>query len=145
MVQEKKKKVDVVTTVALVGGVTALGVGAYLMFKKPAGAAPGDEIIASFRFDYLGDGGTYTIQLRLGSHNRIGVIDWFIAKPGLVWFKNIELPEPDTYEDELECIIPDGAPAARYDAEASIRTPDMSQDDRLIRIFKDEAVTIRED
>lgn len=140
MVQEKK--VNWVPVAAVGIGVATVGLGVYFWTKKPPGVSPGGVVRARFKFDYLGEGGTYVIQLRLGYHRLPG---WFDPEEGLLWYKEIELPEPGTYEDDLECVIPDGAPARTYDAEGSIRTPDIPPEDRLLRVFIDKAVTVREE
>jgi hypothetical protein len=142
MVQEKTKT-DWLVPTALILGTTGIGFGLYFYFKKPPGLSPGEQFTAHFKFNYLGESDNFVIQVRLGSHNRVGGADWFIAKPGLYWPLDISLPSPDTYEFDIECPIPDGAPAATYDAEAAIRTPGMSPDDRIVRVFKDDAITIR--
>jgi hypothetical protein len=149
MVNATKK--DWIPTVATIGGIAAVGIGVYFWMKnKPKGVSPGEVILAKFKFDYLGnENGTYILQVRLGSHNRVGGIDWFISKPGLVWTQEIELdavPEGQskvTYTNTVKCKIPEGAPAATYDAEASIRTPEMSEDDRIIRVFTDNEIVIK--
>lgn len=136
-----EKEKDWVTPVAVLGGGAALALGALMIFKKPPGFDPGDVFIAKFKFDYIGDGGLYVIQVRLG-YKRTSF--WFDPEEGLLWHEQVELPVSDTYNFELECVIPDGAEARTYDAEGSIRTPYMTSEQRLIRVFKEKAITIRE-
>lgn len=133
---------DRTTLIVGAGAVAMAGLGIYLWMRKPPGVSPGEKVIAHFKFDYLGDGGLYTIQMRLGYHR---LANWFDPEEGLLWYYDINLVEPDTYEFDLACLIPDGTPARTYDAEASIRTPDMPPEDRLIRVFKDKAVTVRKE
>jgi len=140
--QEVKEKVDVVPVLAVGLGAAALGLGLYFYTKKPAGVEPGGTIRCHFKFDYLGEGGTYVLQVSLG-HVRV-VEPWFDHIAGLTKGKEIELLGPDTYEEDLDFDIPIGTTPATYDAEALIRTPEMDWLDYLIKKVTKGAITVRE-
>lgn len=137
-----KEKRDWVPVAAVGVGVAAVGVGLYLYTRKPPGVDPGGAIRARFKFDYLGDGGTYVLQVSLG-HVRV-VEPWFDHIEGMTWYREVELPGPDTYEEDLDFEIPIGTTPATYDAEALIRTPEMDWLDYLIKKVTKGAVTVRE-
>lgn len=137
----EEKKVNWVPVVAVGVGVTAVGLGYYLYTRKPPGVEPGGDVRARFKFDYLGEGGDYVIQVSFGILYPLDIFDHI---EGMTWQREIELAGPDTYEFDLDCEIPPGTAAKQYDAEALIRTPEMDTFDYLIRRFTKRAITVRE-
>jgi len=132
------------TAVAVVGGVAAVGVGAWFLMKKPPGVSPEDVVEANVNFDYLGEGGSYVVLVRFGYHR---IASWFDPEEGLDRFmQSVNPSEPDHYEIAIDCLIPVGTPARTYDAEVSILTPSMEPgQDWIIRAFIDKAITVREE
>ena len=112
-----------------------VGLGAYLMFR-PHGARPGEDIKATFEFDYYGDGGMYILQISLGKIWPLGIFDHI---DGMTWERNIELSvlddegheleRPIRFKEEVEFTLPLGTKPQRYDAEAGIRVPGSNQFD----------------
>jgi len=133
------KKKDWVTPVAVVGGGAVLVVGAVLLFKKGPHVPPGGVIEATFKYKYNGDQGDYVLQVSLG-HVRIG--EWFDHIEGLTWTKEINLTEAGAYEEELECPLPEGIAEKTYDAEALIRTPEMSEFDYIVKLVAKSAIVV---
>lgn len=133
MVETKKK--DYTTAVVVAGGVGALALGAWLMFR-PKGAKAGDNITATFEFDYYGDGGMYILQVSLG---RIWPFSIFDHVEGMTWARNMELSvldaegneleRPIRFKEELEFELPLGIKPKKYDAEAGIRVPGSEEFD----------------
>ena len=147
MVETKapEKKGDKLSAVAVAIGGVGIAAGLYFYMKKPAGVDIGDTIRAHFGFDYLGGGGNYILLVRFGYHRLSGLITWFDPEEGLDRYtKPVALSGPDSYEFDVDCILPDGTPARTYDAEGSILTPDMQPgQDWILRVFKDKAITVR--
>ncbi len=124
MVSSKK---DYTTPIVILGAVGAMGLGAWLMFR-PKGAKGGETVTADFKFDYYGNGGTYILQISLGTIWPFSIFDHI---EGLTWEKNIELSVYDTagqklerpihFNEEIEFRLPLGTLPRRYDAEAGIR------------------------
>ena len=141
-----EKKTDWVVPTAIVLGGTGIIAGLYFYTKKPPGIDPGDKIRAHFTFDYLGDGGAYILLVRFGNHRISTLFDWFDPVGGLEFTRSVNLSGPDSYEFDVDCVLPDGTPARTYDAEGSVLTPDMQPgEDYLLRVFKDKAITVRKD
>ncbi len=138
--EKEERKVDLVPVLAVGVGAVAVGLGLYFYTKKPPGVEPGGEIRCHFKFDYLGEGGTYVLQVSLG-HQYVVVFDHV---EGLTFYKEIELPGPDTYEEDLDFDLPIGTEPDIYDAEALIRTPEMHWLDYLIKKVTKGAITVRE-
>jgi len=139
-VEEKKK--DWVPIAAIGLGGVAIAASLFFFMKKPPGVDPGGEVRAHFSFDYLGEGGTYILQVSLG-HVRI-MEPWFDHVEGMTWYKEVELPGPDTYGFNFDFDIPAGTDAGTYDGEALIRTPEMDWLDYLIKKVTKGAITVRE-
>lgn len=139
-----EKKVDWVPVAAVGMGAVAVGLGLYFYMKKPPGVSPGEVVRAHFAFDYLGEGGDYVLLIRFGYHR---LPEWFDPEEGLDrYMLDVSLPGPDTYEFDVDCVIPDGTPARTYDAEGSILTPEMEPgQDWILRVFTDKAITVREE
>jgi hypothetical protein len=62
-----EKQTDWVTPVAVIGGGTALAVGAYFMLKGKKTVKPGDKLKVTFKFEYRGSGGAYLLRVALGN------------------------------------------------------------------------------
>lgn len=134
------EKTDILTPVAIVGGVAAIGFGTWWLMKKGAGVSPGESLFAHFKFDYEGAGGTYVLQVYFG-HSLVGA--WFDH----VWGCSMEvtLDRSDTYEFDLLCDIPEGTKAGKYDAEALIRTPEMDEFTYFVKHITEGAITVRKE
>ena len=147
MVETKalEKKTDWLVPTAVVLGGAGIAAGFYFYMKKPPGVDPGGKVRAHFVFDYSGDGGTYILLVRFGYHRISGLFDWFDPEEGLDRYtKSVSLPGPDSYEFDIDCVIPDSTPARSYDGEGSILSTDMQPgQDWLLRVFKDKAITVR--
>jgi len=142
-VAPEKKSDWLVPAAVFIGGAGIAG-GLYFYMKKPPGVDPGDKVRAHFSFGYQGNGGSYILLVRFGYHRISGLFDWFDPEEGLLFSKQISLPVPDSYEFDVDCVIPDGTPARSYDAEASILSLDMQPgQDWILRVFKDKAITVR--
>ncbi len=139
-----EKKRDIVPLVALGVGGVAVAAGLYFFTKKPTGVDPGAGLTALFSFDYLGEGGTYVLQIGLG-HLRFGIFD---NVDGLRFRIEVELPKPEVkprhWEFTLGIVLPMGTEPGTYDAEALIRTPGMDVDDYIVRTRTEGAVVVRE-
>jgi len=142
-----KEKKDWLPVAAIGIGGAGLALGLYLYMRKPAGVSPGGKVRAHFSFDYLGEGGDYVLLVRFGYHHLSGLIDWFDPEEGMDrYMLEVSLPGPDTYEFDVDCQIPDGAPARTYDAEGSILAPEMEPGQEwILRVFTDKAITVREE
>lgn len=138
MAEKIEKKKDIFPALAITAGIAAAGVGLYLYMKKP-GLPPGGTIRCHFTFDYVGEGGTYVLQVWFGD-NFPG--QWFIHVFGCTM--QVTLPGPGTYEYDLLCDIPLGTKAQTYDAEALIRTPDMAEFDYLAKDVQDGVIEVIE-
>lgn len=140
-------KKDWVPVAAVGVGAAAIGLGVYFWTRKPPGVSPGEVVRAHFKFDYLGEGGNYVLLVRFGYYQPPYMPFGFDEEEKMGHHTlEITLPEPLTYEFNLDCVIPDGAPARTYDAEGSILTPEMEPGkDWIIRVFKKGAVTVREE
>lgn len=117
-----EKTRDWVPAVAVGVGAVAVAGGLYLFMKKPSGVDPGGSFVAKFNFTYLGEGGTYILQISLG---RIIIGNIFDHVEGLTWTLEVELPDPGEFEFEVECPLPQAVDPKTYDGEALIRTPEM--------------------
>lgn len=135
-------KRDWVPAVAIVLGGGALALGLYFYTKKPPGVSPADIIRARFTFDYLGGGGTYVIQVSFGRIYPFGIFDHV---QGLTWEREIELPGPDKYVEDLDCELAMAIEPGSYDAEALIRTPEMDPFQYIIKFLTQEAINVREE
>ena len=132
MVESKR---DTTTPIVLAGAIGAMGLGAWLMFR-PKGPKPGDKIIATFGFDYHGDGGLYILQVSLGKIWPLGIFDHL---EGMTWHREMtlsildeesnELERPIHFKEELEFQLPAGTKPQRYDAEVGIRVPGSEEFD----------------
>ena len=142
-VKEKEKKVSWLPIAAVGVGVAAVGFGLYFYTKKPPGVYPRDIIRAHFKFDYLGDGGDYVLLVRFGWRGVFG----FDPEEGMdKYMLAVSLPEPDTYEFDIDCEIPMGAKPSTYDAEGSILTPEMVPgQDWIKRVFADKVIVVKEE
>lgn len=138
---EQKEKRDWVVPAAVVGGTVAVGAGLYFYMKKPKGLDQGDVLLARLRFVYLGDAGTFVMQVSLGS---VVVGDFFNHIEGLTWSRELDLPGPEEYTEDLECPLPEAIKARTYDAEALIRRPDMAPFTYLIKDVRKRVITVRE-
>jgi len=140
---EEKASNWLLPAAVIVGG-TGIAVGLYFYMRKPPGVDPGDKVRAHFGFGYQGNGGSYILLVRFGYHRISGLFDWFDPEEGLLFSKQISLPGSDSYEFDVDCVIPDGTPDRSYDAEASILSLDMQPgQDWILRVFKDKAITVR--
>lgn len=139
MTEQKEKKDWVVPAAVAVGAVGIVG-GLYLFLRKPKGLDPGDILLASFQIVYLGDAGTFVIQVSLGS---VVVGALFNHIEGLTWTREVDLPGPGEYSEDLECPLPEAIKARAYDAEALIRTPDMKPFTYLIKDVRKDVITVR--
>ncbi len=139
MAQQTEQK-DWIPPVAI--GLGAVGlIGGYILYtRRPRGVDPGDTVIARFRFDYLGAGGAYVLQASFG---RLYFGKIFDHVEGLTWETTVALPEPGSYQFDLECPLPQGIETRKYDAEALIRTPDMGQFDSLLKLYSAGAIIVR--
>ena len=127
--------------VAVAGGGALLAGGLFLFLRKP-GVSPGGLVRATVKFDYLGEGGLYVIQIRLGTILWDLGFQWFKPKEGMIYTLDIELPGPDSYEFEVDCRIPEGADEGTYDGECQIKTPDMAEDEYIIRELSQDVVKV---
>ena len=139
----EKEKRDWIPAVAVGVGGAGIALGLWLYLRKPPGIVPGDEFTAVFHFDYVGAGGPYYLQVRLGRHHTIPT-NWFTAEAGLIWTLDVNLPVAGTYEFEIICRIPDAARPNEYDAEASIHAIGSDSSDYIIRVFKDRVIKVLE-
>jgi len=135
----EQKKDWVVPAAVAVGAVGVAG-GLYLFLRKPKGLDPGDVLLARFNIVYLGDAGTFVIQVSLGS---IVIGDFFNHIEGLTWTREVALPGPGEYSEDLECPLPEAIKARAYSAEALIRTPDMDPFTYLIKDVRSDVITVR--
>ncbi len=126
---------DTGTIIAVGAGALTLGVGIFFLTKKPKGVDPGDTMIARFTFDYLGAGGTFVTEISIGTLHSIGPIDIFDHITGLTWSKEVELPGPNSYVEDLVFRLPDALEDRKWDTEALIRTPDMDEHDCIVRVW----------
>jgi len=140
MVPVKEK--DWITPVAVVGGAGLLAAGIWMFTKKPPGTPGGTSFTAHFTFDYNGDGGSYIIQVSLGSV--IVASPWFDHVEGLTWQQQINLPSPGPYEFDLECDLPLAATPGVYDTESGIREAGSNWLDFEIVVRQKGAVRITE-
>ena len=135
---DEKKKGAGLAVVAIVGG-GLLGWALAKGFKPPVPpVVPQETVRAHFKFDYLGEGGAYTLQNSFG-HIVGDIFDHVLE---MTWSEDVNIPTPGTYEMNVDCQIPIGAPPKPYDAEALIRTPEMHQLDYLIKKITSEAITV---
>lgn len=134
---------DWVPAVTIGLGAIGIGAGIYFFLKRPEGVLPGDTVRASFSFDYLGLGGSYVLLVRFGWRYPIG--GGFNPEEGLDrYMRNITLSGPDTYQLDVDCLIPDTVKASTYDAEGSILTPTMLPgQDWIIRHFADKVFEVK--
>jgi hypothetical protein len=139
-VKAKAQEKDFITPAAMVLGVGALGLGVYFLFKKPAGVSPGDVAVARVGFKYLGAGGDYHLQIRLGD---VKTQSWFVEQAGFVWGEGITLDGPNDYKAEISCEIPSGARKASYGAEFAIQTIGMQPWEHIVRVLVDNALEVR--
>lgn len=137
---KEEKKADWLPVVAIGLGAVGVGAGLYFWAKKPKGVDPGSSFIARFKFDYLGQGGIYVIQLSLGN---ILIGNWFDHVEGLTWSNEITLPGLAAYTKDLICKLPEGLTPQKFDAEALIRTPTMSTFDYLIKVVIKDFIEVR--
>lgn len=141
---ETKTK-DWVTPVVIVLGAVGITTGLYIALRKPLGISPGKSFQATFKFDYLGEGGTYILQVHLGKIYLGGIFDHV---EGLGWSKEVLLAGPDSYEFSFECTLPMGTASKTYDGEAGIRLPgpwDPPYDYIAGPIYKEGAVQVRKE
>ncbi len=131
---------DWVPAVAIAAGAVGLAAGIYFYTKKPRGVDPGDVVVAHFKFDYNGTGGAYVLQVSFG---RLLIGEFFDHIEGMTWETTVALPEPSTYEFNLECPLPQAAETRTYDAEALIRTPMMGRFDYLVKALTKSAIAVR--
>jgi len=113
-----EKKADWLVPTAIVVGGVGIAAGLYLYLKKPMGIDPGGSFNVTFKFNYLGDGGTYILQVHLGRLYIGGIFDHV---KGLSWSKSVVLPGPDSYEFSFKCDLPMATTPESYDGEAGIR------------------------
>ena len=137
---KEEKKADWLPVVAIGLGAAGVGAGIYFWAKKPKGVDQGATFIARFKFDYLGQGGIYVIQLSLGN---ILIGNWFDHVEGLTWSNEIILAGPATYTKDLTCKLPEALAPQKFDAEALIRTPTMSTFDYLIKVVIKDFIEVR--
>lgn len=145
------KTKDYLTPVVAVAGVGALGLGAWLMFKK-RGVSPGSTVEAVFIFDYNGDGGDYIFELSLG---KIWPLNIFDHDPGLTWSGQMrlsvydaeghELSRPIHFNVTLPIELPEGIAAKTWDVEAGIRLPGTEAHEFIwgTRVMLDNALVVK--
>jgi len=136
-----KEKRDLLVPAAIAMGVAGVGLGLYFFTKKPEGVDPGDTVLARFKFGYVGSGGLYTFQVWFGAEVLGG---WFNHVIG-PFLSEAPLDEPGPYEIDVECLIPMGTGAQKYDAESLIRIPGMGEFDYLpgTKIITTGAINVR--
>lgn len=138
-------KTDWVTPAVIVLGAGGIAAGLYFALKKPPGVSPGESFEVTFKFDYLGDGGAYVLQVHLGKLYTGGIFDHV---EGLSWSETVTLPGPDSYEFSFVCDLPMGTDPKTYDGEAGIRMPNIPWDPPYNYlagpIYKNGAVQVRE-
>lgn len=139
-----EKKTDWVTPAVIVLGAGGIAAGLYFALKKPPGISPGESFKVTFKFDYLGGGGTYILQVHLG---KLYLGQVFDHVEGLGWSKQVTLPGPDSYEFSFNYPLPMGTDPKTYDGEAGIRLPDIPWDPPYNYLFgpvyKSGAVEVR--
>lgn len=146
MAEKVAEKKDWVTPVALVSGAALLGVGAYLVLKKPSVIRPGDKIQAVFAFKYTGTGGDYAFQVSFGE--QIFDTGIFDHVPNLVFPFDVHLSEAKSYSIPLLITLPVGIGAGKYDCEAIIATPPLhaniftGQYDYLVKHYLNNGLTV---
>ena len=120
MVQTKapEQKTDWLVPTAVILGGAGIAAGLYFYMKKPPGIDPGGSFDVTFKFDYLGEGGSYILQVHLGRLYIGGIFDHV---EGLGWSKSVILPGPDSYEFSFKCDLPMATAPKTYDGEAGIR------------------------
>jgi hypothetical protein len=141
------------TPYLIAGGVGALGVGAWLMFRSKGGVKPGGEVEAEFKCDYYGSGGLYIMQVSIGII-RLGIFDhlegmtWEREFEISVYDKNgVELERPIKVREKMSFDLPMGTrPNVSYDAECGIRLPGSSQFSFIegTRLLIDNAIYVEE-
>ena len=137
---EQRVKKDWLVPAAVVVGTVGIGAGLYFYTKKPKGLDPGDILLARFNFVYLGDVTRVVIQVSLGS---IVIGNVFNHIEGLTWSREIDLPGPDEYSEDLECPLPEATKARVYDTEALIRRPDMAPFTYLVKDVGKAVIRVR--
>jgi hypothetical protein len=148
MAETRKKDRDIVTPIAVTAGAVAVGAGLYFYMKKPKGVDPGDVIMASFSFDYYGNGGSYILQVSLGN---LIVGGWFDHVEGLTWTLDIMLPKPEEvyqrWTFNVPCPLPQAVEPGTYDAEAMIKLPGMGDYDYIdgTKVLTENAINIRKE
>lgn len=139
----KKEKTDWLPLAAVGLGGAGLAAGLYFFMKKPPGIDPGDSFTARFKVTYAGPPGqTYVIQVSLGE--KWPLVPLFDREETIpVFTAEVQTTGEISYEWDLVCELPETAKPHKYDAEALIRTPEMSDRDYLIKVYKEEAVVVR--
>lgn len=142
---------DYITPVVTVAAVGALGLGAWLMFKK-RGVSPGATVEAVFSFDYNGGGGVYIFELSLGTIWPFNIFDHI---PGQTWSGQMqlsvydaeghELSRPIHFNVKIPIKLPEGIAAKTWDVEAGIRLPGTEAQDFIegTRILVDNALVVK--
>jgi len=115
----------------------ALGLGVFLLMGKPAGASPGDIVVATLTFDYSGDGGDYELMVRFGYGEFVE--EETMGQHMLLTY----IPESDSYTYSWDVVIPVDAMPGSYNAEGSILMPGMIPGEEwIIRAFQKNAITV---
>ena len=139
------KKVNWVPIAACVGGGGVLALGIWLALRE-VGVKPGGTIRAHYKFDYIGEPteepANYVLQVRLGWMVWGEPIPWFTPTEGMLWTLPISITGPGEVEFDVDCLIPMGASARIYDAEAQIKHPDQEESQYIIRELYDNAVKV---
>jgi len=144
---ELKEKKDWLVPTAVVLGGAGIAAGLYFYMKKPPGVDVGDVIRAHFKFDYSGEGGSYRLLVRFGWYQPWYMPTGFDQEEGMDRYtKEVNLQGPDSYEFDLDCVIPTGVKASTYDAEGSILSLGMEPGkDWIERVFAKNVFTVRKD
>lgn len=99
----------------------------------------GEPMTATIKARYLGSGGIYNVQVRLGYREG----KEFFPEAGLEWAEEVRVGEADVYEFDVTCLLPFMAPVGRYDAECLIRIPNLPDlESRQAIGRRDNAVTV---
>lgn len=142
-IQEQKYKKDWLMPTAVVLGGAGIAAGLYFFMKKPPGVDPGGSFDVTFKFDYLGEGGTFILQVHLG---KIYIGSIFDHVEGLNWSKQVTLAGPDSYEFKVNCTLPMGTDPKTYDGEAGVRVAgpwDPPYDYIAGPVYKSGAIEVR--
>lgn len=123
-----EKGKDWVTPVVLVGGGAAVVTGLVIFLKKKQLGA-GQELAATFLFEYKGPRADYTFRITMGHTIGAPPVGWFDEMEETRYEESAEVtPSSDWSKHKIELIyqVPEVLAPDKYDVEFSIRQLDGS-------------------